>query len=89
MLTFSLNSCGFFNKKSDALSPKVSSEFIKGSLDIPVAKGLEIISDEDVEFDSSSGSFTSSTYQSKNMIPSSSMEAFRGKPRQATTDREG
>ncbi len=69
-LTFSLNSCSFFNKKSEVLSPKIASEFIKGSLDIPVAKGLEIISDEDVEFDSSSGSFTSSTYQSKNTIES-------------------
>ena len=65
-----MNSCGFFNKKSDILSPKVTSEFIKGSEDIPVAKGLEIISDEEVEFDSSSGSFTSSTYQSKNSIES-------------------
>ena len=69
-LTFSLNSCGFFNKKSNALSSKVSAEFIKGSLDIPVAKGLEIISDEEVEFDSASGSFASSTYQSKNSIES-------------------
>lgn len=69
-LTFSLNSCSFFNKKSEVLSQKIASEFIKGSLDIPVAKGLEIISDEDVEFDSSSGSFTSSTYQSKNTIES-------------------
>jgi hypothetical protein len=69
-LTFSLNSCSFFNKKSGTLSPKVTSEFIKGSLDIPVAKDLEIISDEEVEFDSSSGSFTSSTYQSKNSIES-------------------
>ena len=69
-LTFSLNSCSFFNKKSEALSSKVSAEFIKGSLDIPVAKGLEIISDEEVEFDSSSGSFASSTYQSKNSIDS-------------------
>jgi hypothetical protein len=50
LLTFSLNSCVFFNKKSDTLSPKVSSEFIKGSLDIPVAKGLEIISDEETFF---------------------------------------
>ena len=30
----------------------------------------EIISDEDVEFDSSSGSFASSTYQSQNTIES-------------------
>ena len=31
---------------------------------------LEIISDEEVEFDSSAGSFASSTYQSKNSIES-------------------
>jgi len=66
----SLNSCGFFSNKTESLLPKTSAEFIKGSLDIPVAKGLEIISDEEVEFDSSSGSFASSTYQSKNSIES-------------------
>jgi imidazoleglycerol phosphate synthase glutamine amidotransferase subunit HisH len=68
-LLISLNSCDNFFKKS-TLSTKISAEFIKGSLDIPVAKGLEIISDEEVEFDSSSGSFASSTYQSKNSIES-------------------
>ncbi len=69
VLLISLNSCDNFFKKS-ILSKKISAEFIKGSLDIPIAKGLEIISDEEIEFDSSSGSFTSSTYQSKNSIDS-------------------
>ena len=69
-LTFTLNSCNFFNKKSTDLSAKISADFINGSLDIPIAKGLEIISDEEIEFDSSSGSFSSSTYQSKNSIES-------------------
>ena len=69
-LIISLNSCAIIPKKPSNLSPKITAEFIKGSLDIPIAKGLEIISDEEVEFDSSAGSFASSTYQSKNSIES-------------------
>jgi len=69
-LIISLNSCILFPNKTKDLSTKASAQFIKGSLDIPVAKGLEIISDEEIEFDSSSGSFASSTYQSKNSIES-------------------
>jgi len=42
-----------------------TSKFINASQDIPLINGLEIINDQNLEFDSLSGSFSSSTYQSK------------------------
>lgn len=42
----------------------VTSKFINGTQDIPLINGLEIIDDQNLEFDSLSGSFSSSTYQS-------------------------
>ncbi|MFZ9470547.1 MAG: hypothetical protein ACO26G_05830 [Rickettsiales bacterium] len=41
-----------------------TSKFINGTQDIPLVNGLEIINDHNLEFDSLSGSFSSSTYQS-------------------------
>ncbi|MFM7702949.1 MAG: hypothetical protein ACKO6C_05785, partial [Alphaproteobacteria bacterium] len=41
-----------------------TSKFINSSQDIPLINGLEIIDDQNLEFDSLSGSFSSSTYQS-------------------------
>ena len=48
--------------------PKVIlNKFVKGTHDVPLAPDLELVSNEDIDFDTIDGSFTSATYQSQSL----------------------
>lgn len=68
-----LPSCNFTQKTqvSNNHNPNINFKYIEGSQDIPLADGLEIISDDSVEFDTILGSFYSVNYsfgKDKNII---------------------
>ncbi len=51
--------------KNAAVAAELSSnDFVKGSEDIPLIQGLELVESENVDFDSESGSFSSIEYKS-------------------------
>ncbi len=55
---FIINSCGYINKSSN----NFQRQYVKGSQDIPLADGLSLIDEEEIEFDTLLGSFDSTSY---------------------------
>ncbi len=63
--------------KSSTLLVEASTDFVQGSEDIPLLKGMEKIFDESLGFDSPSGSIMSSSYESN--MPLENIKKFYGK----------
>ena len=63
---FVANSCGYINKSANNISSSnnAQQQYIKGSQDIPLAQGLSLVDDEEIEFDTLLGSFDSASYTS-------------------------
>lgn len=60
---FLINSCEFSNHSQiQPINSNTQQLFIKGSQDIPLVNGLNLIDDEDIEFDTILGGFESSNY---------------------------
>lgn len=68
---FSLSSCDLLKKSSKNNDKKefelqqINMQFVEGSQDIPLAKGLEKIEDESLTFDSFNGNVLSISYKTK------------------------
>ena len=57
-ILFIINSCGYINKSAN----NFQQQYVKGSQDIPLADGLSLIDEEEIEFDTLLGSFDSTSY---------------------------